>query len=112
MTFLEIPNLQSKRIRDIQFRSSIKFGFSFAIALVLLPVFLILSFIIFPSWWIPVLIFVSLPLSGLFAWNYYLELRRIIGGFRIRNYIKNHNEGYLTLKKNHDELVNLVAGIY
>ena len=33
------------------------------------------------------LIFLSLPLSGLFAWDYYLLFKRIKGGFKAWNLI-------------------------
>jgi hypothetical protein len=110
VTFLEIPNLQSRRIKDIQFRSTMKFGFSFALAITLLPLLLIISFIFF-AWWIVIIFFISLPLSGLFAWNYYLVFNRIIGGFRIKNYIRTNNQEYMLLKKNFDELRKLISGL-
>jgi 1-acyl-sn-glycerol-3-phosphate acyltransferase len=111
LIFLEIPNLQIRKIKDPQFHSSIRYGISLALALVFLPLYLIISLFIFSSWWVGLLIFLTLPLSGLFAWNYYLQFRRIIGGFRIRSLIKNKNEKYNILKKNHTELVNLIAGL-
>jgi 1-acyl-sn-glycerol-3-phosphate acyltransferase len=110
VTFLEIPNLQSRRIKDIQFRSTMKFGFSFALAITLLPLLLIISFIFF-AWWIVIIFFLSLLLSGLFAWNYYLVFNRIIGGFRIKNYIRTNNQEYMLLKKNFDELRKLISGL-
>lgn len=110
VTFLEIPNLQSRRIKDIQFRSTMKFGFSFALAITLLPLLVIISFIFF-AWWIVIIFFLSLPLSGLFAWNYYLVFDRIIGGFRINNYIRTNNQEYMLLKKNFDELRKLISGL-
>jgi 1-acyl-sn-glycerol-3-phosphate acyltransferase len=111
LTFLEIPNLQIPKIRDPQFHSSIRYGISLLLALVLLPVFFILSVILFSSWWLGLLMFLSLPLSGLFAWNYYLQFRRILGGFRIRSYIKHNNKEFELLRKNHNELVNLVGDL-
>ena len=111
MTFLETANLQSQKIKDVQFRSSIKMGISLAISLVLTPVFLVLLFVFVPVWWIALLIFFSIPLSGLFAWNYYLLLMRIIGGFRIRYYISRKRSDYFQLRKDFDELHNLVAGL-
>lgn len=111
LTFLEIPNLQIRKIKDPQFHSSIKYGISLALAFVFLPVYLILSLFIFSSWWLGLLIFLTLPLSGLFAWDYYLEFRRILGGFRIRNLIRGKNKEFLLLRKNHTELVNLIAGL-
>jgi len=109
LTFLEIPNLQIRKIRDPQFHSSVRYGLSLILAIIFLPVFLILSLIIFSSWGIGILIFLTLPLSGLFAWNYYLQFRRIIGGFRIRNYIIHKDKEFDLLRLNHIELVELVA---
>ena len=111
LTFLGIPNTQIPKIRDLQFHSSIRYGISLGLALVFTPVFLALSLLIFNPWWLALLIFLALPLSGLFAVNYGLYLKRITGGFRIRKYLKNKNSDYLTLKTNHDELLNLVSNI-
>jgi 1-acyl-sn-glycerol-3-phosphate acyltransferase len=111
LTFLEIPNLQIRKIKDPQFHSSIRYGISLALAFVFLPAYLIISLFIFSSWWLGLLIFLTLPLSGLFAWNYYLQFKRIIGGFRVRSYLKQKNKEFDLLRRKHNELVNLVAGI-
>ena len=111
LTFLEIPNLQIRKIKDPQFHSSIRYGLSLALAFVFLPLYLILSLFIFSSWWLGLLIFLTLPLSGLFAWNYYLQFRRIIGGFRVRSLIKKKDKEFDLLTKNHNELVKLIAGL-
>jgi hypothetical protein len=111
LILLEIPNFQVRKIKDIQFRSSLKYGYSLVLALIATPIALILSFRIFSPWWLSIIVFLSLPVSGLIAWLYYLEFNRITGGFRIRNYLISNNQEYLTLKKNHDELINLVASL-
>ena len=111
LTFLEIPNLQIRKIKDPQFHSSIRYGISLALAFVFLPIYLILSLFIFSSWWLGLLIFMTLPASGLFAWNYYLEFRRIRGGFRIRKLISEKNKEFDLLRINHNELVKLIAGL-
>lgn len=109
LTFLEIPNLQIRKIRDPQFHSSIRYALSFILAFIFLPVYLVLSLIIFSSWWIGLLVFLTLPLSGLFAWNYYLQFRRITGGFRVRSFIKHNDQEFDLLRRNYNELINLVA---
>ena len=109
LTFLEIPNLQIPKIRDPQFHSSIRYGISLILAIIFLPVYLFLSLIIFSSWGEGLLIFFSLPLSGLLSWNYYLEYRRIMGGFRIRNYIKHKDKRFDLLRRNHNELLKLIS---
>ncbi|HOP58086.1 MAG TPA: 1-acyl-sn-glycerol-3-phosphate acyltransferase [Bacteroidales bacterium] len=111
LTFLLLPNLQTRKIKDVQFHSTMKYGFSLALAIILTPVFLILSFIIFSPWWLAILVFLTIPVSGLFAWNYYLVLMRIIGGFRIKHYTWTRNKEYTALKKDHDELVSLVTAL-
>ncbi len=111
LTFLEIPNLQIRKIKDLQFHSSVKYGMSFALAFLFIPLYLTLSLIIFSPWWVGMLIFFSLPLSGLFSWDYYLVFKRIKGGFRARNYILGKNEVFETLRKNHSELRKLVSDL-
>ncbi len=57
LTFLEIPNLQIRKIRDIQFHATMRYGISLTLAIIFLPVYLLLSFIIFPNWWVAIPIF-------------------------------------------------------
>lgn len=109
--FLGIPNTQIHKIRDIQFHSSIRYGISLGLALIFFPVFLIACLLIFSPWWLGLIIFITLPLSGLFAVNYWHYLRRIAGGFRIRNYIIKNNTEYQDLKSTHDELLSLVRNL-
>lgn len=111
LTILEIPNLQTRKSKDEQFRSTLKYGMSLAIAFVLVPVFLILSFVLFSPWWLAILVFLALPVSGLYAWYLYLVFRRIVVGLRIRHFINIRNSDYLELKANHDQLINLVSGL-
>jgi 1-acyl-sn-glycerol-3-phosphate acyltransferase len=107
--FLKIPNISLKKVLDIQFHSSLRYTISLMLAIVLMPIYLIVCFAIVSPWWLAILIFVSIPLAGLFSWNYYLLFRRIRGGLRIWNMISNNNDDFLLLKKNHDELVTIIS---
>lgn len=111
LTFLAIPNLQIPKIKDPQFHATIRYGLSLALAFIFLPVYLILCFLIFSPWWMAILIFLTLPLSGLFAWDYYLIFKRIAGGFRIRNLIKRNDSAFLDLRKKYKELKDLIANL-
>jgi 1-acyl-sn-glycerol-3-phosphate acyltransferase len=111
LTFLHLPDLQVKKIKDPQFHSSVRYGISLALAFVFLPLYLIISLFIFSSWWMGLLIFLTLPASGFFAWVYFLEYRRIMGGFRVRKLIRQKNSEFLHLKENYDELINLTGVI-
>ncbi len=109
LTFQGIPNTQIPKIHDLQFHSSIRYGISLGLALIFTPVLLAICLLIIKPWWLAILIFLALPVSGLFAVNYGLYLKRIIGGFKIRKYLKNNDPDYISLKKAHDELLNLVS---
>ena len=108
LTFLQIPNLQIRKIKDPQFHSSVRYGISLALAFIFLPLYLVLSLVLFSPWWIGILIFLSLPASGLFAWDYYLVYKRIMGGFRVRKLILNRDPRYETLKSSYRELQKLI----
>jgi 1-acyl-sn-glycerol-3-phosphate acyltransferase len=111
LTFLYLPELQIRKMKDTQFHSSIRYGISLATAIIFVPVYIILAFVFISPWWLAILVLLSLPLTGLFAWNYRLVFRRIKGGFRIRKYMRSKREDYLNLKKNHEELLNLIANL-
>ena len=107
--FTAIPKLLLKNIPDIQFHSTIKFSVSLVLAFVFIPLYAILSFIFISPWWLALIVFISIPLSGLFAWNYSLLYKIIAGGFRIRKFIADENTEYLQLKKEHTELMSLIS---
>jgi 1-acyl-sn-glycerol-3-phosphate acyltransferase len=111
LTFLSLPELQIKKIKDFQFHSSIRFGLSLALAFIFLPVYLIICFLIFSPWWLAVLIFLTIPAAGIFALNYNMLFRRIIGGFRFRKYEKEKDPVFLELRKNYSELISLVSNL-
>lgn len=111
LTFLTIPELQARKTKDIQFHSSLKFGISLALAFVFLPVYFIISYLVFHKWWLACIIFLSIPAAGLFAWNYNLMFRRIIGGFRLRKYIRKKNSDFALLRDNYDELMKKVSAL-
>jgi len=111
MIFLGLPVWQTRNIKDPQFVSSVRYALSLILAIILFPLFLILSIIFFSSWWIGVLFFLALPLTGLFAWNYYLLYKRIMGGFRIRRYLADKVTEFDILVKEYHELVNIISGL-
>lgn len=108
LTFLSLPELKIRKIKDIQFHSSLRFGFSFVLAFIFMPLYLIISLLIFSPWWLAVIIFLTIPVAGIFAWNYNILFRRITGGFRVRKYIREQNSEYLALRKNYNDLIATV----
>lgn len=109
LTFLSLPELQIRKTKDLQFHSTLRFGISLALAFVFLPVYLIICLLVFSPWWLAFLIFLTIPVAGIFAWNYNILVRRIIGGFRLRKFNRLKNPDYAALRKNYDELVSLIS---
>jgi 1-acyl-sn-glycerol-3-phosphate acyltransferase len=109
--FMGIPIWQARKIKDPQFVSSFRYGVSVALALVLIFPVLILSLLLFPEWWMGLIFFISLPITGLAAWNYYLLYRRIRGGFRIRILFSSKNKLFETLDTDYKELMSIIAQI-
>ncbi len=111
LIFLNLPDLSIRNIKDEQFHSSIRYASSLVLMFIFTPVYFILSFVIFSPWWLSLAVFLSLPLSGLFTWHYYLWIHRIREGFRVKNYVKKNDSIYLKLKEEFDRLVSLVANL-
>jgi hypothetical protein len=109
LTFLLLPELQIRKTKDLQFHSTLRFGISLALAFVFLPVYLILCLALISPWWLAFLVFLTIPAAGIFAWNFNILVRRIMGGFRLRKYKKLKNPAYAALRKNYDELISLVS---
>jgi len=57
------------------------------------------------------MIFLTIPVSGIFAWNYNILAKRITGGFRLRKYMRMKNPDYLALRNDYNELIGLLAKI-
>jgi hypothetical protein len=74
-----------------------------------MPIYLVLSMILISPWWLAIAVFTTIPLSGIYAWNYYMLYRRIKGGLRIRKYIRTSNKEYLGLRDCYSDLVSMIS---
>jgi 1-acyl-sn-glycerol-3-phosphate acyltransferase len=109
--FYLVPKLALKNILDAQFHSSVKYAISLVLALIFMPLYLVLSLIIFSPWWLAFAIFITIPVSGLMAWSYLIQLRRIKGGLKIRKLIRQKDHEYSELRENYEELMSLISQI-
>lgn len=111
LTFLTLPEVQIRKTKDLQFHSSIRYGLSLVLAFIFMPLYLIISLVVFKPWWLATAIFLTIPAAGIFAWNYNILFRRIIGGFRVRKYIREKNEKWSVLISNYNELTDLIKNL-
>jgi 1-acyl-sn-glycerol-3-phosphate acyltransferase len=111
LTFIALPELQIRKIKDPQFHSSLRYGISAALAFVFLPLYLVIALLIFYPWWTGLLIGLSVPFAGIFAWNYNILFKRIKGGFRVKRYMWTGNEKYASLKNDFNRLTKMVSSL-
>lgn len=108
---IEIPRRQVRGLKDIMFTSSFFYGLTLVISFVLMPLYLILAFILIKPWWLAIGVFLLIPVAGVFAWNWMLLAKRVIGGLRIRSFIRRKNEKYTDLKTTYTNLIGRVSKI-
>jgi 1-acyl-sn-glycerol-3-phosphate acyltransferase len=102
--FFGIPKVPLRSIKDEAFHSSIRFVISLALGIVFFPIYILLAFLFIPGWWLPLLVLISIPFTGLFAWNYFLIWQKFREGVRVRKYINRDNPEYRILTGIYKEL--------
>ncbi len=107
--FIEVPKMPLKKIADQQFHSSIRYVVSLLLAFIFMPLYALIAFLLLKPWYLAVAVLVSIPISGLLAWNWSLLFRRVEGGFRIRRLIGSKNQRYIQLKKEYAQLMGIIS---
>lgn len=109
--FFKIPKLPLRNVKDEAFHSSIRFAISLILGLIFLPVYGILAFIFIPVWWLAMILFLSIPIMGIFAWNYFLIWQKLREGVRVRKYINRKNPEFRILTNLYKELISDLENI-
>ncbi len=107
----KIPVLATKKVKDPQFLSS----FRSVIALLLFPIYYIILIIVGLSvlkpWWLQVVVPVSLPFAGLFAFHYYIEVKKMFARLRFNLKTRFKNNDLTELKDHYKFIVQKMDGI-
>lgn len=106
---IEIPKLKTKKLKDLQFISSLQYGITLVVSFVLMPLYFILALIFIKPWWLALAAFLAVPILGILAWNWSLLYKRVIGGFRIRRLIRKNDQAFINLKTNYNDLIEKVS---
>jgi len=98
--FFFVDTLVKKKVKNEFFRGTFSFGISF----IFFPLAYILEMLILspllPGWYIKLLFLISIPLSGKFAFWWYIRLRKTIGRWR-----------WLRIKRTKPDIYNEIHGI-
>lgn len=109
--FLEVPKLPLKKIADKQFHSSVRFAVSLLLTFFIMPIYTLIAFLLLKPWWLAMAVVVSIPVSGLLAWNWSLLFMRILEGFRIRRFISAKNSIFKELKEDYTTLMQRIRSL-
>ena len=102
----KLPVWLTKKIKDPQFISSVRN----VIAIIIFPIYYILLIIagsfIDQAWWLKLSILVLLPFAGLFAFNYYIEVKKLYARIRFTFKTWFKNKDLQDLKENYNFICN------
>jgi 1-acyl-sn-glycerol-3-phosphate acyltransferase len=94
----KIPDFYTSKIKDPQFHSS----FKLVMSLVFFPAYYIIlvvtGFILIDPIWLKLAYFLTIPLTGLFAFKYYIRLKKLQAKFRYSNLVRRKNGDIQRLK--------------
>ncbi len=97
--FYRLSELPLKKIADRQFHSSVQYVVSLFTAIVVTPLLAIPLLILVEPWWLGLIIFVSVPLTGIAAWNWKRVFMFTRGLVRRYRYIRQKESRYARLEE-------------
>ncbi|MFO7658613.1 MAG: 1-acyl-sn-glycerol-3-phosphate acyltransferase [Bacteroidales bacterium] len=103
----KLPTLAVKNIKDAQFHSSVKYVVGMLVFPLYYIIMSVLAAIFIPGALFSWLYIIMLPLSGIFAYNYYIWWKKLCARFRFIKYSRQHRDSSDFLPKLRKEIVNL-----
>lgn len=107
----KIPAILTKKIKDPQFHSS----FKLVMVMVFFPVYyiilIILGLVFISSLWIKLVYILTLPLTGLFAFKYYIRFKKLSAKFRYSKLVRKKNNNIQELKRLRKDIINNMNNI-
>ncbi|UCG27261.1 MAG: 1-acyl-sn-glycerol-3-phosphate acyltransferase [Bacteroidales bacterium] len=107
----KIPVWLIRPIKDVMFHSSFKFVISFLVFQIYYLLLFIIILIFADPLWLKLAYIASVPVSGLFAFHYYLGVKKIIAAWRYNFMVLARNRKLETVKKMYDEIIGITDRI-
>lgn len=108
-----IPVLVTRKIKDPQFVSSVRHVVSLIINIIYYIPLIIVGVIILEPWWLKILVPITLPFAGLFAFHYFIGVKKWFARLRynLKNWFKNRDliklkEHYQSIMQKMDQITN------
>jgi 1-acyl-sn-glycerol-3-phosphate acyltransferase len=104
----QLPVIASKKIKDPQFLSSIRFGVSLFSFLIIYVIYLILLFIFTDIWYIPFIAILGIYILGIISFRYYILLKKTISKFKVNIWNITKNRDWKELRKDWNAIVKII----
>ena len=107
----KIPPVLTKKIKDPQFHSSFKLVMVMLFFPVYYIILIVLGQVFINSLWIKLTYFLTLPFTGLFAFKYYIRLKKLSAKSRYSRLVRKKNNYIQQLKKLRKDIINNMNNI-
>lgn len=95
----KIPVLLTKKIKDTQFISSVRDVAGLVLFTIYYLILIIVGAFILEPWWLKIVIPVISPFAGLFAFHYYIEVKKMFARIRYNFKTRFKNKDLIDLKE-------------
>ena len=106
-----IPVLASRKIKDPQFVSSIRFGAALVTFLLFYLIYLILLLVFVKPWLLALGLMASIFICGIVSFRYYVGFKKTFAKLKVNFWKLTNNDTWLNLKYNWDATVNKMDDI-
>lgn len=107
----KVPVWVTKKIKDPQFISSVRNVAALIIFFIYYLILIVVSLFIDQPWWLKLSVIVSLPFAGLFAFQYFIEVKKLWARIRYNFMSWFKNKDIKELKQIYNEIVNKMDDI-
>ncbi|MCG8412060.1 MAG: 1-acyl-sn-glycerol-3-phosphate acyltransferase [Bacteroidales bacterium] len=95
----KVPVLLTKKIKDPQFVSSVRNVIALIVFLVYYFILFIVGAFVLDPWWMKLLFFIATPFAGLFAFHYFIHMKKIFAQLRYKIKTMFKNKELIELKE-------------
>lgn len=107
----KIPAVYTKKIKDPQFHSSFKLVLALVFFSAYYIILVVLGLIFINPLWLKLAYFLTIPLTGLIAFKYYIRLKKLWAKFRYSRLVKKRNNKIQELKRLRKDIIDKMNNI-
>ena len=108
----KMPLFFTSKIKDPQFISTFKYGLGLVFFVLYYLILIILTLIFVPYWWLKLIVILTLPLTGLFAYNYFISIKKLVAKCRYNIFTLRKNKKLQVLRQLRQEITGTMNEIY